>query len=1541
MRKRIKTAAGRTTKTAPWLLAMFTAMALTVTSVVPSLQAENAMADETALPENGGLYFPSSGTIGQDITNGTTDTGVATWVGRDMYIGEKPGGAENQDATVALTGDMNSGLKPVGSYAVEAEGLTLVKGKLAINQIKNSWGFTPKDQPTVTEYPGFRFGAVGFGAMYRPANGSVALAVSGSSNSLITSMYTGNKVQSVDGTSVSVGAWNHGGWVGGAAGHWENGKYIYTDAATGETPYFTASLAGPTTYWASEPYQNHYDGGESPRGRASIVQKQGAWATQSSFWRQPDDPLKDVNGVDYLNYDEDTCGDFGDTIRAQSQQLAGMTMNGSYATSTINSGTINRQKYGETGEGKQKVYIDYGKNQEKKITFTGTGDKSDTIQVFNIPASELNNDGGTNGIAFAFEGIPVVGKDDKGKDVYASVVVNVMGDGNVDFHNGWHFYWGTDEIGGAFHKDSPLKDKYDAAAKSIMWNFANAGRVTIRGGRIIADTAYWDSEKKKPIDIRSSEDGRYITSDDPAAAMLGSIMVPNGTFDDHVTTNGRVWVGKDFMMNSPHVLKKGNDDYSGTEGVPTASIIDMDMERHNYGWSASYADDATTIAWKKVDRNGTPLAGTEFGVYAKLADAQNRENALYTITDNDSTDEDKAEGAFQVGRLKPGNSYYVREINPHDDAYKRNDNIYRIQAASAGQIYASIDKVFNSSGTAIDSDLNGGAIVNTPTKGDIGWTKYEAGDEAKTPLYGSEWKLTKTDGGNQQEWHVAEDEPIAITGVTISYNGTAVTDEVYPTYNTVLNLSAQVVPAGAYQGVKWESDNDALTVSNGVVQVNSTDLGGAEYATITATSLADPTKSDTMKIKPLVAQLNVKRLDVMYKCRVVTNTTTPLAYGAKTIKVKADFELQEGDSANAIVNWTVVSGGGSIQSSGPAAAVLTLPASGTVTIRASLGGLDREASFEVTDQPPAPKNITVYTNNNGWNLYYYNPSDDTQNNKWPGESMKDAGNGWYRTVIDKDYASISFMMVNGNNGSNHFGFSLGSPANGITLSMGQGASCNDIVTVDRTYPYYIVDGISIRGSATPPSGVSTVSDTMDANTAANAMTRAQARAEAAQVNDVAEDAAVEPAVVNDSGVRAAAKLDVPANKWEDVNPIPGQFHLMDLADGEYELQEIKAPDGFVLPSPNPVYKFKVTNGQAEWTDGPAGITGAGMGYVANSPNSYEWEKIDAGYDPAKPNTEGDRLAGTTWKLEVFTKAEGAQTGKYDTAEGFGTIVDCTAGEGKADECTGPDKDPVGGKFKIEKLKIGKYRLNETAAPSGYIVEANKYYYFEIDAKSGTVLQAGTQTSFDKATGAFKAESATSRSGGSSTVNNFRKPGTAGWEKVTTDGETTRHLKGAEWSMRYQSLANQKPVTDITLKITDSDITCTVTGTETACSGDDLAWATGLTNKATGDGEYSFEGLPWGTYTVTETKAPDGYNLDSTPHEFVIRPLTAGEKPNGTSVGIEGDNQFTVNLGSIENTPGVVLPETGGEGSSWVVMLGFALTAIAMLGCGLALSRRTA
>lgn len=52
--------------------------------------------------------------------------GVATYVGRDMYIGGKPSDKPS-DGTIDLDADN----APTGSYAAEAEGLTVVRGKLA------------------------------------------------------------------------------------------------------------------------------------------------------------------------------------------------------------------------------------------------------------------------------------------------------------------------------------------------------------------------------------------------------------------------------------------------------------------------------------------------------------------------------------------------------------------------------------------------------------------------------------------------------------------------------------------------------------------------------------------------------------------------------------------------------------------------------------------------------------------------------------------------------------------------------------------------------------------------------------------------------------------------------------------------------------------------------------------------------------------------------------------------------------------------------------------------------------------------------------------------------------------------------------------------------------------------------------------------------------------------------------------------------------------------------------------------------------------
>ena len=37
------------------------------------------------------------------------------------------------------------------------------------------------------------------------------------------------------------------------------------------------------------------------------------------------------------------------------------------------------------------------------------------------------------------------------------------------------------------------------------------------------------------------------------------------------------------------------------------------------------------------------------------------------------------------------------------------------------------------------------------------------------------------------------------------------------------------------------------------------------------------------------------------------------------------------------------------------------------------------------------------------------------------------------------------------------------------------------------------------------------------------------------------------------------------------------------------------------------------------------------------------------------------------------------------------------------------------------------------------------------------------------------------------------------------------------------------------------------------------------------GKFSIVGLEWGEYQLIESKAPDGYNIDTTPHVFRIGP----------------------------------------------------------------------
>lgn len=108
-----------------------------------------------------------------------------------------------------------------------------------------------------------------------------------------------------------------------------------------------------------------------------------------------------------------------------------------------------------------------------------------------------------------------------------------------------------------------------------------------------------------------------------------------------------------------------------------------------------------------------------------------------------------------------------------------------------------------------------------------------------------------------------------------------------------------------------------------------------------------------------------------------------------------------------------------------------------------------------------------------------------------------------------------------------------------------------------------------------------------------------------------------------------------------------------------------------------------------------------------------------------------------------------------------------------------------------------------------------------------------------------------------------------------------------------------------------------------------------------DGMIITRGLAGGEYTVTETKAPDGYNKLTAP---IKMPLEQGGNPtagiNVTNVkkSLKADGspldtpiEFqNVHVKEIENNKGTVLPETGGIGTTLFITLG----ALAVIGTGL-------
>ena len=1224
-----RSATGRALSRTRSLTAAAVAVAMMATVAITSLiPAYNAKADENNL-EDGSKCTPTSYTLGD--ASGTADgedTGVATYVGRDLYVGKNTSNRKS----ISNENDVD------GSYAVEAEGLTVVNGKLVMKPLKDSW-------KAGSTSAGFRWGTVGFGSQFRPGDGKTVLAIGGT--------YSGIDTLTSGGVQGNVGAYVKGGFVGQSYAQW-NG-----DQPAG-SPWgykYKASIAGDDTKWSSNTL------------RSSIVATQGDWTNPANgdVTFNASNPLKNVNGTDYSAY--------GTYIQKKlSEPLPKIQATGTVAIGVASEGSIDRHKY-NYGEGNTVSYrftyndtsttVDGNnnvENNEKLITFKGDGVSA--MQVFNIKDTDLSS-AGYRGVDFKFVKIP-----DK-----ASVVINVDGS-DIDFHTGWRFWWGDTEIGDGFSRaaDADVRKLYSSAAQKIMWNFKNATKVIIRGG--VANEGTSDNK---------------LTTDDPAAAMLGSILVPNGSFESHVSTNGRVYVGQDFMMYNPTAIGYESTG-AGWEGK-TASVLNMDQERHNLPWNGQMIANCPAIQWNKANSAGEALEGTTWKVYGTLEAAKAGTPSLGTITDGEFTDGNDDDGIIKFEGIERNAKYFVKEFATNSTEYTRvNPYIYQINTGDDENTHKKIVHVFNSEGNEItgtnadkkltDSDQ----IINEKEGAALGWSKVDGADPNKI-LSGSEWQLQKNDSHKAYQ---ITDSTKAVSAVTIQYDGAAAPSTGIPlTYNVPVNLTAIVTDTdngtdGVPQAVKWtSSDPTVASVNNGTV------LGLKNgSATITACSVADNKRCAT-------ANITVTGAPSGSSAGGGSTTTGSFTISGDTHEVELNKTITltaTPTPSSGTVTW--YSGDTSVASvtAGPdtTTTIKGLKA-GTTTITAKTSS-GATASITITVKDDSTINVYFKKSTVNWgdgNYYlHYQPKTGTS---WPAVKMTDAGD-----CSDYVVASIPKVDVVANHGY-YFRNGVSPQSSGWYNSNGQNTDGEPFTFWDGTYTdmYVNTNSDKQRGK---PRGCSVTSSAAKVKARVSAAMLKSNKTDVIAVND-AEGSGTSAAPIVYSCGDALGKCDM--------NTEPGKFRVVDLADGTYTLTETVVPNGYTAGGS---YTVTIADGMATITDASGNTIADNKIPNARNTGAISWNKVSS--DPANDK----KLGGSEWKLtktESFgwnTNGVAQYTAIDKTQQSPVTITDCKSGTGKT--CSAPaegqkiyDVDPVEGQFKLTGLEWGTYTLVETKAPDGYDVDS--------------------------------------------------------------------------------------------------------------------------------------------------------------------------------------------------------------------------------------------
>ena len=1416
---------------------------VTVTSLLPTYSAKA----DTA---KAGICTPKPISLGDNVGDLTVDSGVATYVGGNMYVG-----ANNQNRGGAYN-TLNASQKIDKSYAVEAEGLTLVNGKLATNGVKTSWNSK-----------GFRFGVVGFGAQFRPKSGSDVLVVAGNSTS-----DTGNStgyMWDAGNSSKSVSAL--GGFDNGSTGR------AFVQNTDSNLTWYSARIKGDTSWHLNADTNSS----GSNAGRSVWDATASTDATDTNVYYDNNIGLSNVtlNGAtkNYSTF-------YTDNVLGLSTHLAGLqnsegvyvaegtvgTAESSTQTSTTgatySNGYYTRHHY-NFGDNQIQYGFKFeasGSNAEKLITFTGDG--TSAMQVFNIDATQLSSNG-YRGVDFNFTNIPD----------NASVVVNVSG-GNVDFHTGWRFWWNGLEIGDGYSKAATAaqKNAYSTAAQKIMWNFKDATQVTIRGG--VATEGAGDGKK---------------TDDDPAAAMLGSILVPRGNFEDHVTTNGRVYVGGDFSMYNPTAIPYVNNN-DGWEGR-TASVINMDQERHNLPWNGTFNSSCAVIQINKVDSSKNALAGTTWGVFKNYADAKagTAANALRVVKDGGAFDlDDTDNGTIQIGSLNPNATYYLKEI-ASASGYQVSDKVYQITAGAGGSTAQDVKE--SSDGTTWTAVADNW-IVNEKKGASLEWSKVDGSDSNKV-LSGSEWQLTTSDG---QTAYRITDSTKSVESVKIYYNGNVQSETITMTEGIPFDLTASVFgngnkTDGVPQGVAWTATGSVVVDDNGkVTAVNDGD------GTVTACSLAATnicaTVNVTVPAGTIIKPTPKNSTTFYFKAEGYTSGNTKLHY---RLLAEGNEDWSTEDTDPVLSNATNCSGW-----------------------------------LSVTIDNPGLKAVEfLFYQGDSW---YHSGSASSSSN-----FTLSAGQS---AVAVQDYRAVngapSGCSAGGGSGSG------GSTTTGTVIITGDSVvSLGKTITLTAT-PTPSSDTVTWYSGNTSVASVTAGSD----NTATVKGLRAGTTTITAKTPSGAT-ASVIVTVKDDSTVGVYFKKSAVNSKWSNyylhyqktADYWPA-VKMEDACNGDYVVAYIPKADA------HKGYGFLFRDS----TDIKTGNWYGSNGWNTNGDNFTFWNNgkgmhIESNSDKGEGEPSACQTTRSVARVKARVPANRQRSSKTAVA-GSGssttTVYSCGDALGKCDMNTAP------GYFKVTDLADGTYTLTEMVAPNGYT--AGGPYTVTITTVNGVTKVSITNAGDTAITG--------------NKIPNTRNTGTISWNKVSSDSNNGKKLSGSEWKLtktknfgwndkdkaEYTDIASadQKLIT-----ITDCVPAENKTAAETTCSAPAGAAEGQPYDVDPAAGQFKLEGLDWGTYTLVETRAPDGYDVDSTVRTFTFGPVEGSDVTgnwNSNSVA-EGtadktgafttadktydSDVFNFAVGGIKNQPGVVLPGTGGAGDYWIYAAALVAALIGVVAAGMALKVR--